>query len=46
MAVSGWSVTVDYKPRRVDLGALRTGDLVEVRLETIVELYHNIDTTS
>jgi hypothetical protein len=31
VAVCGWSVVVDYKPRRVDLGALRTGALIEVR---------------
>ena len=31
VTVSGWGVVVDYKPRRVDLGALRAGALVEAR---------------
>jgi hypothetical protein len=34
VAVSGWGVVVDYRPRRVDLGALRSGALTEVRLKT------------
>ena len=33
VAVSGWGVVVDYRPRRVDLGALRSGALTEVRPE-------------
>ena len=31
VAVSGWGVVVDYRPRRVDLGALRSGALTEAR---------------
>jgi hypothetical protein len=33
VAVSGWGVVVDYRPRRVDLGALRSGALTEARSE-------------
>lgn len=38
VAVSGWGVVVDYRPRRVDLGALRSGALTEVRLDEMSRL--------
>ncbi len=29
--VAGWAVTIDYRPRHVDLDALRSGALTEAR---------------
>ena len=29
--IQAWSVTIDYKPRRLDVAALRQGDFLEVR---------------